>query len=209
MVHVGLTSLAFLSTFNIHPVAAFIVGGAGIILGTIRVRIWQTIAGALLGLGLILLGLESMGEGAAPLKDAGWFRSALDFAAATPWAAFLSGIGAAALLQSNTGAAMLVITFAGTEFFRSTRRCSSIFGTNLGAIGLRLFLSSGLKGRQLRLVRLEDLFCIVSGIVMLLLYIVESAGVPLSARWQKASPAPCPRSWRSSFSCRTCFQRWP
>lgn len=190
--NVGLTSLAFLSTFDIHPIAAFIVGGAGIVLGTIRVRIWQTIAGALLGLGLILLGLESMGEGAAPLKNAEWFRSALDFAAAAPWAAFLSGIGAAALLQSNTGAAMLVITFAGTGALSFNAAMLMIFGTNLGAIGLRLFLSSGLKGRQMRLVRLEDLFCVVSGVVMLLLYVVESAGVPLVGALAKSAAETVP-----------------
>ena len=43
-----------------------------------------------------------------------------------PRASFVAGIAAAALLQSNTGASMLVITLAGSGLFRfATQRCSS------------------------------------------------------------------------------------
>jgi phosphate:Na+ symporter len=177
--NVGLTALAFVSTFNIHPVAAFVVGGAGIVLGTIRVPFWQTLAGALLGLGLILIGLEQMGAGAAPLKNAGWFRDALSAALASPPLTFLAGIAAAAILQSNTGAAMLVITFAANGLISLESAMLLLYGTNLGAIGLRVFLAAGLQGDQLRLVRLEDLFCVISGALMVVLFVIEQAGVPL------------------------------
>lgn len=177
--NVGLTALAFVTTLNIHPLVGYIVGGAGIALGTIRARPWQTIAGAILGMGLILCGLQAMGDGAAPLKDAAWFRNGLDFAVRSPLPAFAAGILAAALLQSNTGAAMLVITFAGAGAIDFTPAMLMIFGTNLGAIVLRMFLSAGLKGRELRLVRLEDLFCLWSGILMAVLFLLEQAGVPL------------------------------
>ncbi len=187
--NVGLTSLAFIATLNIHPLVAFVVGGAGIVLGTIRIPFWQTLAGALLGMGLILVGLEQMGQGAAPLKDAAWFREALNAALSSPVWTFLAGIAAAALLQSNTGAAMLVITFATGGLIGLTPAMLLIYGTNLGAIGLRWFLASGLRGAQLRLVRLEDFFCVVSGVVMVALYAVEQAGVPLVAAGVGALPA--------------------
>jgi phosphate:Na+ symporter len=54
-----------------------------------------------------------------------------------------------------------------------------IYGTNLGAIVLRLFLSVGMKGDALRLVRMEDLFCAVSGVLMMALFYLEAAGIPL------------------------------
>ena len=44
-----------------------------------------------------------------------------------------------------------------------------------------MFLSAGLRGEQLRLVRLEDFFCVLSGAVMVALFVVEQAGVPLGA----------------------------
>lgn len=186
--NVGLTALAFVATMNIHPLVALVVGGAGIVLGTIRVPFWQTLAGALLGMGLILIGLEQMGAGAAPLKDAAWFREALNGAVAFAPLAFLAGIAAAALLQSNTGAAMLVITFATSGLIRLESAMLLLYGTNLGAIGLRAFLAAGLHGDQLRLVRLEDLFCVLSGVIMAALYVVEQAGIPLVAAGVEALP---------------------
>lgn len=177
--NVGLTALAFLAAVNIHPFIACLVGGAGIFMGSVRKKPWNTIAGALLGVGMILFALWQMGEGAAPLKDAAWFRNGLEIALRWPWLAFLCGIGAAAILQSNTGAAMLVITLAGVGTFSVAEAMPVIYGTNLGAIILRFFLSFGMKGDALRLVRMEDLFCAFSGVLMLVLFYLESFGVPL------------------------------
>jgi len=179
--NVGLTALAFLATINIHPLVAFVVGISGIIMGSVRAKPWNTIAGAVLGIGLILFALQQMGEGAAPLKDAAWFRSGIEFALASPVLAFVCGIAAAAILQSNTGAAMLVITLAGVGAIPFEQAIPVIYGTNLGAILLRFFLSSGMKGAPLRLVRMEDFFCVLSGVVMMTLFFIESAGLPLVA----------------------------
>ncbi len=179
--NVGLTALAFVTTLDIHPLVAYIVGGAGIALGTLRIPLWQTVAGSLLGMGLILFGLEEMGAGAAPLKDAAWFQSALSWALAASGTAFLAGVLLAFLLQSNTGAAMLIITFATNGVLDLKSAMLMLYGTNLGAIGLRLFLSAGLRGERLRLVRLEDTFCVTSGVLMAALFALEEAGVPLVA----------------------------
>ncbi|MEI6278750.1 MAG: Na/Pi symporter [Verrucomicrobiae bacterium] len=177
--NVGLTALAFLAAVNIHPLVAYLVGGAGIFMGSVRAKPWNTIAGALLGVALILFALGEMGAGAAPLKDAPWFRSALDGALSLSLPAFVCGIAAAAILQSNTGAAMLVITLAGAGALPVHQAMPVIYGTNLGAIFLRIFLSVGMTGKPLRLVRMEDLFCVVSGVLMMLLFYAEQAGVPL------------------------------
>jgi phosphate:Na+ symporter len=179
--NVGLTALAFLTTLNIHPLVAYVMGGAGIALGTLRVPLWQTMAGSLLGMGLILFGLEQMGGGAAPLKDAEWFQGAMSVALASSGLTFLAGVLVAMLLQSNTGAAMLIITFASNGVLGLTPAMLMLYGTNLGAIGLRLFLSAGLRGEPLRLVRLEDFFCVLSGVLMVALFAIEQAGVPLVA----------------------------
>ena len=179
--NVGLTALAFVTTLNIHPMVAYLVGGAGIALGTFRIPFWQTLAGSLLGMGLILFGLQEMGTGAAPLKDAEWFRSAMSFALSSFSLTFLAGVLIAMLLQSNTGAAMLIITFAANDVLGLKPAMLMLYGTNLGAIGLRLFLSAGLRGKPLRLVRLEDFFCLLSGALMVMLFALEQAGVPLVA----------------------------
>lgn len=177
--NVGLTVLAFIATLDIHPLVAFVIGGAGIVMGVVRRRAWQTVASVLIGIGLILFGLEQMSAGAAPLKDEPWFREALALAVSSPLLAFVSGILVASILQSNTGATLMIITLASAGALEVEDAALMIYGTNLGAIALRLLLSSGMRGPGLRLVRAEDFFCLLSGMSMLGLYYLEQAGIPL------------------------------
>lgn len=175
----GLTVLAFLLSFSIHPLMAWAVGLAGVAFGMLRGSGPRAVAGIFLGVGLILFGLEAMSEAAAPMKDTAWFHEAIHFAGRAPAFAFLAGIAAAAALQSNTGATMLAITLAGSGAFGAGIAAPFIYGTNLGAIFLRLFLAWNADAGTKRLVRFEDGFVIFSGVVMMGLLILENAGVPM------------------------------
>ncbi len=177
--NVGLTALAFIVTLDIHPYVAYLVGAAGIFSGMVRQPRSRAVAGVLLGVGLVLFGLESMGDGARPLHDQDWFLRMLATTAESPIVGFLVGILAAAILQSNTGAVMLIITLASVGSFSLEQASILIYGTNLGAIALRLFLSAGLDAPSKRLVRFEDACCVWSGAVMCSLFVAEQAGVPL------------------------------
>ena len=177
--NVGLTAFAFLAAFPISPIVAYLVGAAGILTGAVRTKPWNTYAGAFLGVGIILFGLEQIGSGLAPLKDAAWFSEVLEMALAAPLLAFVIGFAASALLQSNTGAAMVVITLAQSGALGVAQAMPLIYGTNLGAIFLRAFLASGLRGSSIRIVRMEDLFCVFGGVLMMGLLYAEKAGVPL------------------------------
>jgi len=179
--NVGLTGLAFLTTLNIHPAVAYLVGFSGILCGMIKRGRVRQIAGILLGMGLILYGLQAMGAGASTLNGSPWMHSALGAASANPMLGFGAGFLVAAILQSNTGAAMLVITFCGVGAMSVPEALPVLYGANLGAIPLRVFLSSQLHGPAFRVVRLEDIFCIWSGLLMLGLLYLERAGVPLIA----------------------------
>ncbi len=177
--NVGLTALAFLLSFPIHPLVALLVGVSGIGFGMLRQSGPRAVAGILLGVGLILFGLEAMGEGAGVWKDQAWFLDALKWAGSAPWLAFLAGIAAAAILQSNTGATLLIISFAIKGILTVDVAAPLIYGTNVGAVFLRLFLSAGMHGDGLRLVRFEDIFVIFAGLLMLGLLYLELAGLPL------------------------------
>ena len=177
--NVGLTAFAFLAAFNISPLVAYLVGGAGILMGAVRTKPWNTYAGAFLGVGIILFGLEQVGSGLAPLKEAAWFSGVLEMALGSPVLAFAIGFAASALLQSNTGAAMVVITLAQGGALKVSEGMPIIYGANLGAILLRMFLATGLKGSSVRLVRMEDFFCVFGGVLMMGLLFAEKAGIPL------------------------------
>ncbi len=177
--NVGLTALAFIVTLDIHPFVAYVVGAAGIFSGMVRQPAWRAAAGVFLGVGLVLFGLESMGDGAAPLRGQEWFQHMLTATAHSPLLGFGIGILAAAILQSNTGAAMLIITLAGVGSFSLEQAAMLIYGTNLGAIALRVFLALNMDRPSRRLVRFEDIFCIWSGALMAALFFAEHAGLPL------------------------------
>src|SRR5262249_39677675 len=124
----------------------------------------------------------------APLRGAPWFQTMLATAADYPLLAFGAGILAAILLQSNTGASMLVITLAGGGALALHPAAMLIYGSNLGAIALRSILALELSGRSLRLVRMEDLFCVASGLLMVGLDALESSGLPLVRSGVQALP---------------------
>ncbi len=177
--NVGLTVLAFIVTLNIHPVVAFVVGGAGIVMGVVRIRSWQTVASVLIGIGLIIIGLQQMSSGAAPLKSEPWFQETIHLAVSSAPLSLISGILVASILQSNTGATLLIITLANAGALAFEDAALMIYGTNLGAITLRILLAAGMQGQALRLVRMEDFFCLLSGAMMFGLYYLEKAGIPL------------------------------
>lgn len=178
--NVGLTALAFLATLNIHPWVALTVGVSGVLSGLLRAPSWRAAAAALFGVSLMLYGLEAMGTAAAPLRGLPWFHALTTATAGSPLLAFFSGVVLAILLQSNTGAVLLIITLAGNGTLDFTQSAMMIYGTNLGAIPLRALLSAGMRGTPERLVRLEDAFCTLSACLMVALFYVESlSGFPL------------------------------
>lgn len=178
--NVGLTVMAFAVTLNIHPWVAVTVGIAGVLSGLLRAPVWRAAAAALFGVALMLYGLETMGANAALLQALPWFQALSAVTTNLPLLAFAAGIVVAMLLQSNTGAALLIITLAGNGALDVHQAMMMIYGTNLGAIPLRAVLAAGMQGTSARLVRLEDLFCIVSGLLMVSLFYVESStGWPL------------------------------
>src|SRR5262249_41197920 len=80
--NVGLAALAFVTTLDIHPLVAWLVGGAGIAWGVVRRVRPRAGAGVLLGMGLILFGLETMSRGMEPLSTRPWFQHMLQAALA-------------------------------------------------------------------------------------------------------------------------------
>src|SRR5215467_5272088 len=93
--NVGLTALAFIVTFNIHPVVAYLVGFSAVSASLLRKPAQQAFAGVLLGVGLIFFGLETMGGSARPLVETPWFRDLLHQTVDSPAVAFLVGIAVA------------------------------------------------------------------------------------------------------------------
>jgi phosphate:Na+ symporter len=178
--NVGLTVLAFVATLDIHPLIAYVVGFSALCASLIAKPPWRAAAGVVLGIGFIFFGLETMGGVARPLVATDWFQEVLRRTLASGATAFLVGLCLAALLQSNTASTLLIITLAGVGAFDLKAGMMLVYGTNLGAIGLRMILALGLHGTSIQLVRFEDLFCLLSGLLMTALFYAEALlGIPL------------------------------
>ena len=186
--NVGLTALAFVVTLDIHPFVAWCVGISGIAASLVRKGLWKQVANVLVGVGLLLFGLETMGSTAGPLQYAQWLQTFVAHTLTSMPIAFVGGFLLAAILQSNTGATLLVITLATGGVFGLQPAAMLIYGTNLGAIVLRLLLSAGMHGTPIQLVRFEDFFCLASGALMVTLFYIEHlTGVPLVLAAVKAA----------------------
>ena len=66
--NVGLTAFAFLAAVNISPIVAYLVGGAGILMGAVRTKPWNTYAGAFLGVGINFIRARANRLGIGPLE---------------------------------------------------------------------------------------------------------------------------------------------
>jgi len=178
--NVGLTALAMVASLDVRPFAAYLVGAAGVAMAFVRRPAAYAAAAVALGVGLLFLGLAEIGAAVAPLRAEPWFGALVAAATGTAPVAFLVGVALGALAQSNTAATLIVVALADGGALGVAAAVPVVYGTNLGAIGLRWVLSAGLRGSPLRLVRFEDLFCLLGGALMLLADLLERDGhVPL------------------------------
>ncbi|MBY0522975.1 MAG: Na/Pi symporter [Gemmataceae bacterium] len=172
--NVGLTAIGFVAGLNIHTLVLYLIGVAGLGIAFIKKPGFQLQAGVVLGIGLVLYGLQTIAAGAAPLHDFPWFDTLLNEAVHAPLLAFGAGVLMGFAVQSNTAAALIVIALAQANALTFSQASMVIYGTNLGTIAMRVLLSADLRGSALQLVRFEDLFCLVSGVLMVILYYVET-----------------------------------
>jgi phosphate:Na+ symporter len=178
--NVGLTALAMVASLDVQALAAYLVGAAGIAMAFVRSPAAYAAAAVALGVGLLFLGLGEIGAAVAPLRSEPWFTALVAAATHAPPVAFLVGVALGALAQSNTAATLIVVALVDGGVLTVPAAVPVVYGTNLGAIGLRWVLSAGLRGSPLRLVRFEDLFCLGGGALMLTADLLERrAHMPL------------------------------
>jgi phosphate:Na+ symporter len=185
--NVGLTVLAFVAGLNIRTEVVYLVGLSGLAMAFLKRPGAQLLAGVCVGISLLLFGLQTISAGARPLHEFAWFQQLLSDTVRSPLIGFGIGFLLALLMQSNTAATLIAIALATAGALDLGQASIVIYGTNLGAIVIRLVLAAGLRGSAMQLVRFEDFFCLVSGILMVALFYTERwLHVPLVgalARW--------------------------
>lgn len=129
--NVGTTVTAQVISLDINTWAFVLValGGFGVL--SARRERWQPQARVLLGLGLLFIGMQIMGNAVAPLRDN---ESFVDLMArlGSPAYGVLVGASYSALVRSSSAAAALAITMANEQLISLEAGVAIVIGANIG-----------------------------------------------------------------------------
>lgn len=130
--NIGTTVTAFLVSINIDaliPILLFV--GAGLILFS-RTKKRRDLAMILMGFGLLLFGMETMGNAMAPLKDSVVFQNLIVNIGHNWFLGLLIGLGITFIIQSSSATTGILIALTSTGNITIEAAFPIILGANIG-----------------------------------------------------------------------------
>lgn len=173
--NVGTSALVLVATLDIHLVTLFLLGivGASYYFGLNEDDRFGHGIGAALGLGLLLLGLWLVKNGAAPVKDVGWVADALTFSSRFLLLELLIGVALAVVMQSSATVSVLAVTFYGLGLLEMEQAVLTVIGASVGS-GLSILLVSGnLRGTPRQLVYAQAALKFLGAMMVMPFLLVE------------------------------------
>ncbi|MGC2854878.1 Na/Pi cotransporter family protein [Novispirillum sp. DQ9] len=180
--NVGTAALVMLATLNLHAMVLGLLGIVGVATyaGMDKAPRLRDPLGALLGVGLLFLGLGLIKAGAAPLRDMEMAREFIAFAAESWFIAFLLGALLTLVAQSSATVSVVAVALVGIGLLEMQQTMMIITGAGLGS-GLSVwFMGANLRGLARRLVTLQLANKVLGAAVLTTLFLAEAVGgVPL------------------------------
>ena len=109
-----------------------LVAGTTMFLATDR-RSWQQTGRILVGIGLLVLSLEMVGQASEPLRESKLLPVIIDYFAGDPITAYLRAAIVTWLFHSSIAAVLLIVTLAGRGFVPPELGIVLVLGVNLGS----------------------------------------------------------------------------
>ena len=177
--NVGTSVLVLLSAIDISHAVLFLLGVTGIAyyFDVDKAPRLRHLFGALLGLGLLFLGLELIKSGAAPLKEMESVRDFLGFAASSHIAAFIVGAALAVVAQSSAMVSIIAVTMINVGILTLDQTIVIVIGASLGSGVATLLLSANLSGIGRQIGYLQVAVKALGVIVVLPIFALMSHGV--------------------------------
>lgn len=181
--NVGTAALVLVATLDTHGPVLFVLGVTGLsFFADLHASAkWRHGLFALLGAGLLFLGLTLMKDSAGPLQDMPAVCKAIATAASYPFLGLAAGALLAVLAQSSATVSVIAVTLVNAGLLSMEQAAMVIYGAGLGsglAVGL---LSSNSRGLAGQLVLLQVLCKGVGALVLVPLFFIERAlDVPLA-----------------------------
>ncbi|MDX6806222.1 Na/Pi symporter [Terrihabitans rhizophilus] len=180
--NVGTSGLVLLAAIDMRVAALWLLGLTGFAgyFGWDKGGKWRPALNALVGLGLLFLGLTIVKAGAAPMRDVAAVRDVLSLANGALIPPLALGVLVTLVAQSSSTVSILAITFAAAQLITYDQTVMIVYGASLGSGLSVLLLARSFSGSPRQLVLFQALFKCLGTMLFLLLYVIEHAmDVPL------------------------------
>ena len=167
--------LIFVAFLDIKPVVLIILGISGLFFSFLKPSKLHELCKAFLGLSLLIYGLNMIHQGSVPLGQTEWFKTFLLYGNQSYFLCFFATIILTLILQSSTAVSILAISFYLSDLLSIDQTILIIYTANVGISIITGLLSLKLKGTPKQLVIFQALFNVITFLILLPLFIIETA----------------------------------
>ncbi len=161
---------------DIEVAILVLLGIAAIVYTNDKAHSIRAVAGAVLGVSMLFLGLDTMQEAVAPLAQMEWFEAMLQWSRG----AFLLGIVIGAALsffvQSSLAIVVLTIAFQKAGLFSLAESIMVLYGANVGSSVLSYALSTSLTGQSKQIAMYQTVYNFAGAIILIPAFYLEILG---------------------------------
>ncbi|MYN43965.1 Na/Pi cotransporter family protein [Pseudoduganella sp. FT93W] len=152
--NLGTSVLILMATLNMHWLILLLIGitGTTYYLNLDQSARYRHAIGALLGLGLLFLGIDFIKSGSAILKHTLWLKDAMQVAGQYPLLSFAIGTLIAALVQSSPTVTVVAMAMAAAGLLPFSSGAMIVLGAGLGSGLATLSMTGKLTGSARQLV---------------------------------------------------------
>jgi len=180
----GASLIAFVSVLNIKVFALLLLGITGLGLTFHMPKRFVSAYGALFGLGMIMLGLYLVKDGASGFAGLDWMASVVHGTHDFYLISFLLGFVLTLILQSNIASNLIVIAFVSTGLMFVPEGLMAVLGAQASTGLMTYIYSFHAKGRARQVVMQQIAYDTVVTAFFLLLFILERGlDLPLLMTW--------------------------
>lgn len=174
--NIGIGLLVMLASINMHALAMLLVGLAGTAyyLNLDQSARYRHGIGALLGLGLLFLGIDFIKHASAILKGADWLKDSLSATSTYPLAGFVIGTLVALVAQSAMAVVVVAMAMASAGLFEFANGSMVVLGAGLGSAISAWSLAGKLRGSARQLVYYQVALRMLGVLVLLGLWLAET-----------------------------------